>query len=75
MFNDSFDESNKESENTIYFFIFFVVCMHAQNQILNYLIKQKDIDSENYTIYENFYNKQANEIKEQNNLLMHLTSV
>jgi hypothetical protein len=44
--------------------------MHSQDQILNYLIKHKDIDSENYTIYKNFYNKQANDIKEQTNLLI-----
>ena len=56
----SFNNSNKESKNTMYFWFVF---LYVYIQILNYLIKQKDIDSGNHSIYKNFYNKQAKEIK------------
>jgi hypothetical protein len=59
----------KEKVLFVFFFFFFNLYAFVRSNI-KLLFKQKNIDSENYTIYKNFYNKQANEIKEQTNLLI-----
>ena len=59
---------NKERKK--YYFFWFVFNLYASVRLnIKLLFKQKNVDSENYTTYKNFNNKQANK-KEQTNLLI-----
>jgi len=59
---------DKEREN--YYFFLFVFSLYASvRSNIKLIIKQKNVDSENYTTYKNLYNKQANK-KEKTNLLI-----
>ena len=59
---------DKESKSTISFWFIFNLNASVRSNI-KLLFKQKNVYSENYTTYKNFYNKQANK-KEQTNLLI-----
>jgi hypothetical protein len=59
---------DKESKSTISFWFVFNLYASVRSNI-KLLFKQKNVDSENYTTYKNFYNKQAKK-KEQTNLLI-----
>jgi hypothetical protein len=59
----------KKEKVLLVFGLFFNLYAFVRSNI-KLLFKQKNTNNENYTIYKNFYNNQANEIKEHTNLLI-----
>ena len=61
---------DKESKNILFPFGLFFNLYASVRSNIKLLFKQKNVDSENYTTYNNFDYKQANKNKEQTNLLI-----